>query len=73
MIPKDEHELTTDNTTKQCKNFMERVEDKILNYTQPLFHGTEPYEVYYSAFRDTEDSDNNILPYGENILRLERG
>ena len=29
VIQIDEHELTTDNMTKQCKSFMERVEDKL--------------------------------------------
>ena len=46
MIPIDEHEPTTDNITKQCKNFMERVEAKIVNATQPLFDGMDPDRVY---------------------------
>ena len=46
--------------TKQCKNFMERVEAKIGNYKQPLFDGTDPDRVYYSAFGDTEDADDNF-------------
>ena len=67
MIPIDEHKLTTDNITKQCKNFMEHVQDKIGNTKKPLFDSTEPDRVYYSASRDTNDVDNNILPYGEYI------
>ena len=53
--------------TKQCRDFMERVEAKIVNSKQPLFDGTEPDIVYYSAFGDTDDADNNLLPYGEDI------
>ena len=53
--------------TKQCKNFMERVEAKIGNAKQPLFDGSDPDRVYYSAFGDTNNSDVNILTYGEEI------
>ena len=49
------------------KNFMERVEAKNLNTKIPLFYVTELYRVYYSVFGDTNDADNNILPYGEDI------
>ena len=50
--------------TKQCNNCMERVEDKIVNVNQHLFDGTDPDRVYYSAFGDTDDADNSMLPYG---------
>ena len=46
---------------------MECVEAKIGNSEQPLFNGTEPDRVYYSAFGDTNDADKNLLPYGEYI------
>ena len=39
---------------------MEPVEAKIGNYKQPLFDGTDPDRVYYSAFGDTEDADDNF-------------
>ena len=63
----DEHELTTDYMTKRCKNFIKRVEAKFGNSKQPLFDGMDPDRVYYSSFGDTEDTDNNVLPYGEDI------
>ena len=46
---------------------MERVEAKIGNSNQPLFGGTDPDRVYYSAFGDTRDADKNLLPCGEDI------
>ena len=46
---------------------MEPVEAKIVNATQPLFDGMDPDRVYYSDFGDTKDSDDNVLPYGEEI------
>ena len=67
MITIDEHELTTDHITKQCMNSMYRVEDQFRNSKKPLFDGTDPYRVYYSAFGDTYDADKNLLPYGEEI------
>ena len=46
VIPIDEHELITDHMTKQCKNFMERVEAKIGNARKYLLNRTYPYRVY---------------------------
>ena len=46
MIPIDEYELTTDNMTKQFKNFMERLEARIGNSKQSLFDGMDPDRVY---------------------------
>ena len=67
MITIDEHEPITNNMTKQCKNFMERVEDKIGNAKKPLFDGKNPEIVYYSAFGDIDDAAENVLTYGEDI------
>ena len=46
---------------------MERVEAKIVNTKQPLIYGIDSYIVYYSAFGDTNDTDDKWLPYGGNI------
>ena len=67
MIPVDENELTSYHMTKQCNNFMEILEAKTGNSKQPTFDGTDPEIVYYIAFGDTDDSDDNVLPYGEEI------
>ena len=40
------------------------MEAKIGNSKQPLFGGTEPYMVYYSASGDTNNADDNVLSYG---------
>ena len=63
----DEHELTTDNMTNRCNDSMERVEVKIINDKQTMFYGMDSYRVYYSAFGDTNDTDNNVLPFVEDI------
>ena len=46
---------------------MECVEAKIGNSKEPLFDGIYPEIVYYSAFGDTKNADDNFLPYGEEI------
>ena len=43
------------------------MEDKVRHYKKPLFDGTDPYRVYYSAFGDTYDAEKDLLPYGEEI------
>ena len=43
---------------------MERVETKFGNNKQPLFDGTDTDRVHFSAFGDTNYTDNNMLPYG---------
>ena len=53
--------------TKQCNNFMERMEAKIGNYNQPLFDGMHPDRVYCGAFWYTNDADDSLLTYGEEI------
>ena len=53
--------------TEKCKNFMEDVEAKIRNAKKPMFYGTEPDRVYYSAFGDINYADENVLPYSEEI------
>ena len=50
---------------KRCKNIIEHVGAKTRNSKKPLFDGTEPERVYYSFFEDTEDSEDNVLPYEE--------
>ena len=46
---------------------MKRVEVKNGNDKQHLFDGTDPDILYYSIFGDTNDTYNNVLPYGEDI------
>ena len=58
----DEHDLTTDNLTKQWDNSIEHVEDKVGNSEQPMFDGTDIDRVYSSAFGDTDNAENNVLP-----------
>ena len=63
--------------TKECKNFMEWVEDKVVNYKQPMFCGTDPDRIYYSSFGDTDNSDDKFYIMGKrskirNRLKLTR-
>ena len=53
--------------TKQFKNFMELLEAKIGNSKQTLFDGIDTERIYYSTFEYTDNADDNLLPYGEDI------
>ena len=63
MIPIDEHELAINHMTKQYKNFIKRVEVKIVNSKQPLFDDMDIGRVYYSTFGDTDNAEENLLFY----------
>ena len=43
------------------------MEDKSGNDKQHLFDSTDPERVYYSDSGDTNNDDDNVLPYGEDI------
>ena len=43
------------------------MEDKSGNDKQHLFDSTYPDRVYYSDSGDTDNYDDNVLPYGEDI------
>ena len=46
---------------------MDHMEAKIGNSKQPLFDGTDTDRVNYSAFGETVNADENMLPFGEYI------
>ena len=46
---------------------MECVEAKIGNARQPMFDDIEPDREYYIYFGDSDDTEKNLLPYGEEI------
>jgi hypothetical protein len=62
-----DHELESPELKKQTDTFMETLESKIGNYRQPAFNIEVPDEIYYEAFGDDTTSDDNVLPYGDEI------
>ena len=63
-----EHELLEESMKTLTKKFMENLETKIGNHKQPLFNITVPNDLYYKAFGDDVDEDENELPYGDELL-----
>jgi hypothetical protein len=63
-----EHELLEESLVEQTKAFTDSVESKIGNYKQPLFNIHIPKGIYYNAFGDDMDADDNVLPYGDELV-----
>ena len=46
---------------------MANVHAKIGNEKQPIYDDENPTAIYYNAFNDPTDSDDTILPYGDDL------
>ena len=62
------HDLTSDHMVSETKKFMEKVEKRIGNKKLPIYDGTNPMNIYYSAFHDDIDADDIDLPYGDELM-----
>ena len=47
---------------------MSVVVEKIGNHRQPIFNHIQPEDIYYDGFDDNLDRDENVLPYGDDLL-----
>ena len=68
IIPLLEEELMSDDIKQQLTNFMDSLESKIGNQKQPTFNVVSPSSIYYEAFGDSDDADDNVLPYGDEMI-----
>ena len=48
--------------------FMTSVENTIDNHHQPIFDNTSPSSIYFDAFNEDRDADENIMPYGDELV-----
>ena len=64
----DDNELTSADMIAQTSHFMKSLEDKIGNHRQPLFNINAPASIYFDAFNDPIDSDENVTPYGDELI-----
>ena len=60
VIPVPDADLLSDEMKTMTTKFTSSVEDKIGNYRQPTFDVTKPESVYFSAFDDPIDVDDNV-------------
>ena len=72
VIPVPDPDLLSDSMKSITTSFTSSVEDKIGNYRQPTYDEAKPESIYYHAFGDTSDIDDNaefvnVTPSGELI------
>ena len=70
VIPIPEHDLTSNEMKERKEAFMSSVETRIGNAKTPIFNPDAPNRVYYDAFHDDVTDDDNVLPYGDELLDL---
>ena len=68
VIGIDDTDLSTVHMKEECKRFMTSLESKIGNHKEGIFDHDNPDVIYYNAFGDDLASDENALPYGDEIL-----
>ena len=65
-IPQDE--FLSDHTKEETKEFMTSLESLIEKYREGVFHTTSPSLIYYDAFEKSPDTDENGIPYGDELI-----
>ena len=60
--------LFLDHMKEKTKNFMTSLESLIGNCIEVVFHPTSPSLIYYDAFGESSDTDDNFLPYGDELF-----
>ena len=68
VLPIPDDELLSADMVSQTSRFMQTLEDKIGNHLVPQFNISSPSSIYYEAFNDPLDSDDNVLPYGDELI-----
>ena len=68
VVGLEDHELTSDAMKEEMSKFMTSVENTIGNYRQPIFDNTSPSIIYFDAFNEDRDADENVLPYGDELV-----
>jgi hypothetical protein len=65
-----EEDLLPNDMLSSCKKFMDNVEARIGNARLPVYDSKNPSSIYFTPFGDEEDCDDNIIPYGDEIIDL---
>ena len=62
------YELTTDRMIEETRKFTTSLESNIGNHKQGIFKPAAPMDIYCDAFGDDNDIDENVLPYGDELI-----
>ena len=68
VVGLETHELSSDVMKEEMSKFMTSIENVIGNHRQPIFDNTAPCNIYFDAFNEDHDSDENVLPYGDELI-----
>lgn len=63
-----DHDLESLHMKTQTEQFSRNVEERIGNHRQAAYDGNNPGHIYYTAFQDDVDLEDNVLPYGDEII-----
>ena len=70
VIPVPTSDLHSDDVKNNMNKFMDNVETKIGNHKVPVYNPEKPDKIYYDLFLDPDDDDDNVLPYGDELIDL---
>ena len=68
VISVDPLELKTENMLKRASDFTQSVEGRIGKHCQSIYDIVDPDRIKFAAFGDQPDEDDQLLPYGEEIM-----
>ena len=68
VIGIDQPELSLDFMKDETSKFMTSMESIIGNNREGVFKDTAPSAIYYDAFGEDTDADDNVLPYGNELI-----
>jgi hypothetical protein len=68
VVGLEDHQLSSDAMKEETTKFMSSVEEAIGNHRQPIFDNTSPSHIYFDAFYEDHDADDNALPYGDELV-----
>ena len=68
VIGISDHDLNSDHLKNETVTFMTSLSEVIGNHRQPLFDPVKPSGLYYTAFGDDFNDDDNVLPYGDELV-----
>ena len=68
VIGIDQPELNSDFMKDETSKFMTSMESIIGNHGEGVFKDASPTAIYYDAFGEDTGADDNVLPYGDELI-----
>ena len=68
VISIPQYEFLFNHNKEETKKFMTSLESIIGYYIKDVFQPTSPYLVYHDYFGEISNTDDNFLPYGDELV-----